>query len=72
MTSNDTEGRSPSVERGPEPGADGGDHMPDPFLDHPDAAQPFGGGSLPDSVTEPEPGVYVFEMPDPGPEAEPF
>jgi hypothetical protein len=46
--------------------------MPDPFLDHPDAAQPFGGGPLPDYVTEPEPGVYVFEMPDPGPEAEPF
>jgi hypothetical protein len=72
MSSSDTEGRPPGAERVPEAEADGSDHMLDPFLDHPDAVLPFGAGPLPDYVTEPEPGVYLLEMPDPGPEAEPF
>lgn len=70
MTSNDTDSHPAAEDRGPE--ASGSDHTPDPFLDQPDAVLPFGGGPLPDYVTELEPGVYLLEMPDPGPQAEPF
>jgi hypothetical protein len=68
---NDTSGTRPAAE-GPDSRAKGSDHTLGSALDHPDATQPFGGGPLPDYVTELAPGDHLLEMPDPGPEAEPF
>lgn len=53
-----------------EPGAKGNEHTLDWALDHAGACEPFGGGPLPDYVTELEPGAYLLEMPGPQAQAE--
>lgn len=61
MANNDT--HRPAWANGRESGAKGNEHTLDWALGHPEAGQPFGGGPLPDYVTEVEPGAYLIEMP---------